>query len=288
MTTSSRNYLLPGLLVLLLVLLTATLLTCYHQSCSLKEERVYREFYTHSLREQVRAYLKKVLAEYGVEPNCMKVKEAVGPSSFELTYDCFPDEAQLSRLLAAAPYITQELYALGARNGEYCTRMFVQVGEQPVTPHGVKSSVPVPGCVIQVKCEGAVPTSEFTPPAPYSYLRAAELMRKLQGMPDKMQDAASVQQVGGAYMTACREFIDEYFRLFELDDRRSEPGWSLRFKEEFGPELLAMLRAVSRLHESGYYGVQLLQTEEDRQLIRCLEHLRLNLERAQSPAADRG
>lgn len=288
MATSSRNYLLPGLLVLLPLLLAAALLTCYHQSCSLKEERVYREFYTHSLREQVRAYLNKTAAEYGVEPNCLNVHEVVGPSSFEVRYSCFPAEAQLRRMLAAAPYISQELYALGAGNGEYSTRMFVQVGEQPVTPHGAKSAVPVPGCVIQVKCEGVAPTSSFTPPVPYSYTRAAELMRKLQAMPDKMQDAASVQQLGGAYLTACREFLDEYFRLFELDTRKSGPGWSLRFKEEHGPELLATLRAVSQLHESGYHGVQLLQTEDDRQLIRCLEHLRWNLERGQSPAADRG
>lgn len=61
MSARTRHYLLPGFLVLLLVLLAAALLTSYHQSRALKSERVYREFYTRALCEQVETYLKKTV-----------------------------------------------------------------------------------------------------------------------------------------------------------------------------------------------------------------------------------
>lgn len=286
MSARTRHYLLPGFLVLLLVLLAAALLTCYHQSRALKSERVYREFYTRALCEQVETYLKKTVTEYGVDPGVVKLHGGIcGEYSFNLSCVCCADEEQRKRLHAAALYIMQELYALGARNEKYGTVMEVLVGEQSV-PSGRDGAL-IPGFVVQVKCEGVKPAAEVPTPVPYSYTRAAEHLQALHVLTDKMQNAADVQQYGSVYLDAGRGFLDEYFRLFSLDVRCAVSGWSLKFRREYHSELLAALRAVSHLHECGYYGVPLLQTEEERMQIRSLENFRWQLERRADPGADR-
>lgn len=279
MSTPTRHYLLPALLVLLLLLLISALLTCFQQSRALKTERVYRELYTRTLCEQAETYLIKTVAEYGVDPSEVKIQGGInGPSSFSLSCVCCTGEGLHKRLLAAVPYMTQELYALGVCNENYRTVLAVQMSEQSV-PSG-RGSAQVPGLVIQVKFEGVKPAAEVPAPVPYSYTRAAEHLHTLHGLTDKMQNAADVQQYGVDYLNTCRAFLDEYLRLFDLDVRNANAGtgYSLKFRNEYQTELLAVLRAVSRLQECGYHGVPLLQTEEDRAQIRSLERLRWNLE----------